>query len=120
MARNIIRLNTGLFEGFPSIVIPSLIGLSKELNPDEVLLISPSHASWISNLKKKKIVSEQFWVFHVLNGYILLAFYKHSEFCVFCSAIRSIWWLDNERCNWSTKVITAGLHSIYYRLDNVI
>lgn len=49
MARNIIRLNTGLFEGFPSIVIPSLIGMSKELNPDEVLLIAPSHASWIGN-----------------------------------------------------------------------
>lgn len=50
LARNIIRLNTGLFEGFPSIVIPSLIGVSKELNPDEVLLISPSQASWIGKL----------------------------------------------------------------------
>lgn len=47
MARNIIRLNTGLFEGFPSIVIPSLIGLSRELNPEEVLLISSAQASWI-------------------------------------------------------------------------
>lgn len=54
MARNIIRLNTGLFEGFPSIVIPSLTGLRKELNPDEVLLISSSQASWIGKLKKTK------------------------------------------------------------------
>lgn len=53
MARNISRLNTGFFEGFPSIVIPSLIGLSRELNPDEVLLISPSQASWIGKFKEE-------------------------------------------------------------------
>lgn len=55
MARNIIRLNTGLVEGFPSIVIPSLICLSRELNPGEVLVISPSQALWIGKFKEETL-----------------------------------------------------------------
>lgn len=47
MARNLITVNTGLFEGLPTLIIPSLLGLSKNLNPDETLRITASQASWI-------------------------------------------------------------------------
>lgn len=49
MARNLITMNTGLFEGFPTLVIPSLLGFSEELNPDETLRISASQASWLAS-----------------------------------------------------------------------
>lgn len=45
MAKNLIVVNKALFDGFPSIVLPSLLGKSPQLNPDETLLISPSQAS---------------------------------------------------------------------------
>lgn len=47
-ARNLITVNTTLFAAFPSIVIPSLIGLNNDLNVDETLRISASQASWIA------------------------------------------------------------------------
>lgn len=47
LANNLVFLNNGLFDGFPSIVIPSLIGLNTDLNPDETLRITSSQASWI-------------------------------------------------------------------------
>lgn len=34
---------------FPSIVIPSLTGTSKELNPDETLRVTASQASWLAS-----------------------------------------------------------------------
>lgn len=49
MARNLVFMNNGFFDGFPSIVIPSLVGLSEQLNPDESIRITPSQASWIGN-----------------------------------------------------------------------
>lgn len=49
LANNLVSLNNGLFDGFPSIVIPSLIGLNKELNPNETLRITSQQASWIGN-----------------------------------------------------------------------
>lgn len=50
LANNLVSLNNGLFDGFPSIVIPSLIGLNQELNPNETLRITASQASWIGKI----------------------------------------------------------------------
>lgn len=36
---------------FPSIVIPSLIGISKELNPDETLQMTAVQASWLGKVQ---------------------------------------------------------------------
>lgn len=47
MAKNLIVVNKALFDGFPSIVIPSLTGHSRELNPNEMLNITDSQASWL-------------------------------------------------------------------------
>lgn len=49
MARNLITVNAGLFEGFPAIMIPSLLGLSSQVNAVEMLQATPSQASWIGN-----------------------------------------------------------------------
>lgn len=49
LARNLITMNTGLFEGLPTLIIPSLLGLSNKLNPNETIRITPSQASWIGN-----------------------------------------------------------------------
>lgn len=51
LANNLVSLNNGLFDGFPSIVIPSLVGLNKELNPNETLRITASQASWIGKME---------------------------------------------------------------------
>lgn len=32
---------------FPSIVVPSVIGISSKLNPDEILQMTPDEASWL-------------------------------------------------------------------------
>lgn len=49
-ARNLITVNTTLFAAFPSIVIPSLLGLNDELNTDESIRVTASQASWIGEL----------------------------------------------------------------------
>lgn len=51
LANNLVSLNNGLFDAFPSIVIPSLIGLNEQLNPNETLRISASQASWIGKIE---------------------------------------------------------------------
>lgn len=47
LAKNLMILNIGEFAGFSAIVISSLTGLSKELNPDETVQITPAQASWL-------------------------------------------------------------------------
>lgn len=47
MAKNLIVVNKALFDGFPSIVISSLTGHSSDLNPNEMLNITDSQASWL-------------------------------------------------------------------------
>lgn len=47
LAKNLMILNIGEFAGFAAIVIPSLTGLSKELNPDEMVQITAAQASWL-------------------------------------------------------------------------
>lgn len=61
MAKNLIVVNKALFDGFPSIVLPSLLGKSQELNPNETLLITASQSSWLCKyswkvVMKKKII----------------------------------------------------------------
>lgn len=46
-AKNLMILNMGQFHGFPSIVIPSLIGVTGALNPDETLHVSAAQTSWL-------------------------------------------------------------------------
>lgn len=46
-AKNLIIFNLGEFGAFPSLVIPSLIGVCSELNPDENVHISASQTSWL-------------------------------------------------------------------------
>lgn len=46
-AKNLMVLNIGEFAGLPSIIIPSLIGLSQHLNPGETLQVSAAETSWL-------------------------------------------------------------------------
>ena len=49
MAKNLMIINIGEFAGFAAIVIPSLTGLSSNLNPDETVTITAAQASWLSS-----------------------------------------------------------------------
>lgn len=51
MAKNLTVANSGLYDGFPSILIPSLIGLNQHLNPNEKLRITSRQASWIGKIE---------------------------------------------------------------------
>lgn len=46
-AQNLMSWNLGLVLALPSIVVPSVIGISSSLNPDEILHMTPDEASWI-------------------------------------------------------------------------
>lgn len=46
-AQNLLSWNLGLVLAFPSIVVPSVIGISSNLNPDETLHMTPDEASWL-------------------------------------------------------------------------
>lgn len=48
-AKNLLIWNIGLVLAFPTIVIPALTGLSKQLNPDETLQITGVQASWLGS-----------------------------------------------------------------------
>lgn len=50
-AKNLLVFNVGEFAAFPSIVIPSLIGISNHLNPDESLHMTASQTSWLCKFK---------------------------------------------------------------------
>lgn len=47
MAKSLMIINIGEFLGFSALVIPSLTGLSQDLNPDEMVQITASQASWL-------------------------------------------------------------------------
>lgn len=51
MAKNFDIFNLGQFSVLPSIVIPSLTGLSKDLNPDETIRVSGDETSWLCKPK---------------------------------------------------------------------
>lgn len=36
---------------FPSIVVPSVLGNSKNLNPDEILHMTPDEATWLGKIQ---------------------------------------------------------------------
>lgn len=46
-AKNFIIFNLGEFTAFSAIVIPSLIGLANDLNPDETVRIDGEQTSWL-------------------------------------------------------------------------
>lgn len=46
-AQNLIIWQFGLILAIPSIVVPSVIGVSQELNPDETLHMTAEQASWL-------------------------------------------------------------------------
>lgn len=50
MAKNFDIFNLGEFTAIPSIVIPSLTGISKHLNPDETIRVSGDETSWLCKL----------------------------------------------------------------------
>lgn len=45
--KNLIILNKSLFDGFSTIVIPALLGISTNLDPNETIRITPSESSWL-------------------------------------------------------------------------
>lgn len=49
-ARNLLYISLGFSDAFTAIVIPSLTGISSELNPDETLHITAAQASWLGEL----------------------------------------------------------------------
>lgn len=49
-AKNLIIFNLGEFYAFPTLVIPSLIGVCSELNPDENLQITAETSSWLCKI----------------------------------------------------------------------
>lgn len=50
MVKNTLAANFSLLIAFPALVIPSLTGVSSELNPDENLSISAAQASWLGKI----------------------------------------------------------------------
>lgn len=40
-------VNFGEFAGFAAILIPSVSGFSKQLNPDETVFVTGAEASWL-------------------------------------------------------------------------
>lgn len=47
---NLLIIDVGLILAFPSIVVPALTGLNRELNPNEFLQMSGVEASWLGNI----------------------------------------------------------------------
>lgn len=70
IAKNFVVLNLGQFFSFPSIVIPSLIGVSKTLNPDEMVEATAAQTSWLCEFidipkLKRNVINELFsWIFY--------------------------------------------------------
>lgn len=77
MAKNFVVLNVGQFFSFPSIVIPSLIGVSTALNPDEMIKATAAQTSWLCELFSKFVYLKKKNVF---NG---------PFFCIVCESTAS-------------------------------
>lgn len=60
LAKSFMMFNMGQFYAFPSIVIPSLIGISKHLNPDETVQVTASQSSWLC---KNDLYGSNLWDF---------------------------------------------------------
>lgn len=68
-AKNFIIFNLGEFTAFSAIVIPSLIGLASELNPDETVRIDGAQTSWLGESINFLVV------FHHFRRCVLLCVY---------------------------------------------
>lgn len=58
-AKNFIIFNLGEFTAFPSLVIPALLGMSDDLNPDEIIRITAAQTSWLGTFNLIIIIIEQ-------------------------------------------------------------
>lgn len=45
--KNMIVVLKNMFEGLPTLIIPSLLGISIGLNADETIRITPEQSSWL-------------------------------------------------------------------------
>lgn len=86
MAKNFVVLNVGQFFSFPSIVIPSLIGVSTALNPDEMIKATAAQTSWLCELfskfvylKKKTFLTDLSSVLFANLQLALLIYFTQSE-----------------------------------------
>lgn len=114
MAKNLTVTNTGLYDSFPSIIIPSLIGISRDLNPNETVHATPSQASWIG------INWKHFFFRSNYSNQLTNEFSKCcSKFCICGPPVCCRNWMVIERCDWKKKVINVGGYSTYYCLDYV-
>lgn len=65
MARNFVAVNSGLFEGLPTLMIPALLGSNTKLSSDEMQRITPSQASWIGNYRKQTFPKWIMFINHI-------------------------------------------------------
>lgn len=50
MVKNLLLLDLGLSMAFPTIIIPALMGLNPENNPNERMSLTPMEASWLGSV----------------------------------------------------------------------
>lgn len=52
--QNLMELHKSIYQGMPSIVIPSLRGFSHKLNPNETVRITGKQSSWLRKFNISK------------------------------------------------------------------
>lgn len=77
----------GLVLAIPSIVVPSVIGISSNLNPDEILHMTPDEASWLASILF--IVQP---IGNLLSGFITETFGRKNAI-VIINVIPAIAWI---------------------------
>lgn len=65
--KNLIILNKSCFDGFSSLIIPSLLNISTALNPNETIEITANQASWLCKW------STHFFFLKIFIGFISFA-----------------------------------------------
>lgn len=78
MAQHLISWDMGFALAFPTIVVPSVIGASFDINPDETLHMTPDEASWLGNLYFYIYFNKKFSLFSPFT------FCHHFFFCCCC------------------------------------
>lgn len=53
----LMSLNFGLVLAFPSIVVPSVLGNSKSLNPDEILHMTLDETTWLGKIPNREFIN---------------------------------------------------------------
>lgn len=101
--KNLIILNKSCFDGFSSLIIPSLLGIATALNPNETIQITANQASWLCKCPFYSI----FLLFACVQVHSkkILCIPSHSKFHIYRS---SIWKFAERfcvRCTWPTKSV---------------